>query len=58
MAQFWTNVKGWQKLVVILVVILIATSIVSPTTAQWILDPIMELARAGIQLVREIGGTP
>ena len=56
MAQFWTNVKGWQKLVVILVVILIATSIVSPTTAQWILDPIMELARAGIQLVREIGG--
>ena len=58
MAQFWSNVKGWQKLVVILVVILIGTSIVSPTTAQWILDPIMELARAGLQLVREIGGTP
>jgi len=56
MAQFWSNVKGWQKLVVILVVILIVTSIVSPTTAQWILDPIMELARAGIQLAREIGG--
>ncbi len=56
MGQFWTNVKGWQKLVLLLVVILIVTSIVSPTTAQWILDPIMELARAGIQLIREIGG--
>lgn len=58
MASFWSNVKGWQKLVLILVVILIATSIASPSTAQWILDPIMELARAGIQLVREIGATP
>ena len=57
MAQFWGNVKGWQKLVLLLVVILIVTSIASPTTAQWILDPIMELARAGLQLARDIGGT-
>jgi hypothetical protein len=54
---FWTNVKGWQKLVLLLVVILIVTSIASPSTAEWILAPIMELARTGLQLVREIGGT-
>ena len=57
MAQFWSNVKGWQKLVGFLVVVLIITSIVSPPTAEWILAPIMELARAGIQLARDIGGT-
>ncbi len=57
MAQFWGNVKGWQKLVLFLVVLLVVVRLVSPSTAEWILAPIMELARAGIQLAREIGGT-
>jgi hypothetical protein len=57
-SQFWGNVKGWQKLVLILVVILIATSIIHRPTAVWILAPIMEVARATFQLARDLGGSP
>ena len=57
--KFFANMKGWQKLVVFLVVLLIVVRIAHPPTAEWILAPIMELSRAAIDIARNtLGGTP
>jgi hypothetical protein len=57
MATKFFDKISWPKLVLLLVVILIVTRVVAPDAAQWILSPIVELARAGIQAVRDLGGT-
>ena len=45
------------KLILLLVVALIVVRLVHPPTAEWILTPIVELTRAAIQAMRDLGGT-
>lgn len=53
--KFFDNIT-WQKLVLLLVVILIIVRIVAPDVAQWIITPIVELTRSAIQAMRDLGG--
>ena len=43
----WLNNITWQKLVLLLVVILIVTKITVPDVADWILTPIMTVVDIG-----------
>ncbi len=49
--RFFANMKGWQKLVLTLIIILIVTRIVAPDTAQWISELITKWWDRGVDAI-------
>lgn len=54
---FFDNMAGWQKLALLLVVLLVGTKIFAPGVADWALEGIERMARYFGELARDIGGT-